>query len=211
MENAASTCVIVFAKAPIEGQAKTRLIPAIGATAATQLYCAMVHKALKTATQAGLGQVILCCAPDEHHDFFATCARKYNVMLMSQSGGDLGTRMFDALHQGLQKYACALIIGTDCPALSMSDLCDAAAALTSHEVVVVPAEDGGYVLIGAARADARLFNDIAWSGPHVMRDTRRNVDLMGWRVKELHMLWDVDVPADLQRLAEAGIFVPLCK
>jgi hypothetical protein len=77
---------------------------------------------------------------------------------------------------------------------------DAARALRSHDVVLVPADDGGYVLIGSNMPQPGLFNDIAWSTAQVMAQTRERARTLGLRVYELAPLWDVDVDSDLARM-----------
>jgi uncharacterized protein len=195
--------VIVFAKAPVPGEAKTRLIPQLGARGAARLHGALIERALETARAAGLGGVQLCCAPDTTHPFFAACAARHGVALTAQTGNDLGARMLSALDRVVQRAGPALLIGTDCPALTSDHLREAAAALTAgHDAVLGPAEDGGYVLVGLQCTSPRVFEGIAWGGPDVMRDTRARLAALGWRWHEIAELWDVDRPADLMRFAE---------
>jgi rSAM/selenodomain-associated transferase 1 len=195
--------VIVFAKAPVPGGVKTRLIPRLGARGAASLHAALVERALETACAAQVGRVELCCAPDASHPFFAACAQRFAVALTTQTAGDLGARMHAAFERVLPDFGNALLIGSDCPALTPEYLRAAGAAIQSgHDAVLGPAEDGGYVLVGLARTSPRVFDDIAWGGPDVMRDTRARLDALGWRWHELAALWDVDRPGDLARLAE---------
>lgn len=94
-----------------------------------------------------------------------------------------------------------LLIGTDCPALTERHLAAAEAALAQgNDAVFIPAEDGGYVLIGLQRPCPEVFRDIAWSTAHVMAQTRARLLEAGLRWKELETLWDIDRPADLARL-----------
>lgn len=192
--------VAVFAKAPIAGLAKTRLIPALGAQGAARLQREFTRHALQTAMAAGLGPVTLWCAPEAGHRFFRALRRTMGVECRVQAAGDLGERMHAAF-----RAHCAqgplLLIGTDCPALSPSDLRGAAQALCDgHDAVLGPAEDGGYVLVGLRRPQPALFSGMTWGTPTVMSETRARVRALGLRVMELATLWDVDVPADLQRL-----------
>jgi glycosyltransferase A (GT-A) superfamily protein (DUF2064 family) len=101
-----------------------------------------------------------------------------------------------------------LIIGSDCPALTADHLHQAAAALAAHAAVLIPAEDGGYVLIGLRRARAEVFADIAWSTPQVLPATRDRLRSAGLAWMELPALWDVDRPADLTRLARLAATRP---
>lgn len=189
--------VIVFAKAPVPGAAKTRLIPALGAAGAAQLHEWLVERALETACAADCGPVELCCAPDRAHPFFAACAARFDVSLTDQGAGDLGERMHRALAAGLP----AVLIGADCPAMTPEYLRDGAGALAAgYDAVLGPAEDGGYVLIGANRIRPDAFARIRWGGPDVMEQQRARLRETGWRWKELAPLWDVDRPDDLERV-----------
>ena len=195
--------VIVFARAPVPGEVKTRLIARLGARGAAALHAALVERTLETACSARVSRVELCCAPDESHPFFLACAQRFGVALTAQAEGDLGARMHAAFERVVPGSGRALLIGTDCPALTSAHLRDAAAALQAgHDAVLGPAEDGGYVLIGLARTSPRVFDGIGWGGPDVLRDTRARLGALGWRWHELAELWDVDRPDDLARLAE---------
>ena len=96
--------------------------------------------------------------------------------------------------------AGTLVIGTDCPALTPALLRLAANTLAGHDAVVVPAEDGGYVLIGMRQAAPRIFDAVDWSTGHVMAQTRARLAEMDWRWQEFAPLWDVDRGEDLERL-----------
>jgi hypothetical protein len=196
------TATVVFARAPVPGEAKTRLIPALGAAGAAALHERLVDRALATAAAAALGPVELCCTPDEAHPALAALARRHGARLGAQGPGDLGERMNAAFRRVLAGAPRAILIGCDCPALAPRHLREAAAALAGgHDAVLAPAEDGGYVLIGLARVPAGLFAGIAWGGPDVLEQTRARLAGLGWRWLELETLWDVDRPEDLARLA----------
>lgn len=191
--------LIIFAKAPVAGAVKTRLVPALGAAGAARLHERLVDRALATACAAGLGPVALACAPDGSHPFFASRAARFEVSLIEQGPGDLGERMHRALVAGLP----ALIIGADCPAMTPEYLREAAAALTAGvDAVFGPAEDGGYVLVAARRVRPEVFAQIGWGGPDVMEEQRARLRAFGWRWSELAPLWDVDRPRDLARLRD---------
>jgi len=93
-----------------------------------------------------------------------------------------------------------LIVGTDCPVLTPEHLQRAADALHTHDAVLIPAEDGGYVLIGLRRALPSVFQRVDWSTPRVMAQTRERLNALGASWLELPALWDVDDPQDWQRL-----------
>lgn len=205
MERAAISCrIMVFAKAPTPGEVKTRLVPALGATVAAQLHRQLVERTLFTALAARLGAVELWCTPGTNDAFFAACARQYGVSLRAQGEGDVGMRMERALEFALAEGSPALLIGSDCPALTAEYLREAAAGLSGgNDAVFGPTEDGGYVLIGLARSpSAQLFENIAWGTAAVMRQTRARLARLNWRWRELATLWDLDRPEDLPRLRQ---------
>lgn len=195
-----SACIAVFAKAPQPGLAKTRLIPLLGAKGAATLQKLLIARALATANASGIGQVTLCCAPSADHPLLEQAAASAGAARTLQCDGDLGRRMHAAADTALARFSRVIIIGTDCPALTPAALREAARALADHDAVVMPAEDGGYVLIGLRRNDARVFADIEWGGAGVMAATRRNLAALGWRWREMNASWDVDQPADFVRL-----------
>jgi rSAM/selenodomain-associated transferase 1 len=197
--------VAVFAKAPVPGAVKTRLAALLGPGGAAALHAGLVRHALAAAVQSGVGPVELWCAPDETHPFFERCATEFHVALRRQQGGDLGERMrhaFDAAHAS---GAALILTGSDCPVLDAAALRTAAGALSSHDAVIAPAEDGGYVLVGLAKPMPRLFEAIAWGGSAVMGESRARLAEMGARWKELGTFWDIDRPADYARLQETGM------
>jgi len=196
--------ILVFAKAPVPGQVKTRLAPTLGKCGAAQLHRKLVERTLDTASTAALGAIELCCAPDASHAYFAACAKRHGLSLHTQGEGDLGVRMARALERPLALGAPALLIGCDCPVLTPAYLHEAATALAcGADAVFGPAEDGGYVLIGLARAPrAQLFEAISWGTDTVMQDTRARLRQLGWCWRELAPLWDVDRPEDLLRLRQ---------
>jgi len=202
---AAISCrIMVFAKAPTPGRVKTRLVPALDEAAAAELHRQLAERTLRTALAAGLGEVELWCAPNAHDAFFADCAEQFGVSLRNQGEGDVGIRMARALEIALADGSPALLIGSDCPALTAEYLRDAAAACVGgNHAVFGPAEDGGYVLIGLARSPpAQLFENMAWGTATVMQETRARLARLNWRWHELATLWDVDRPEDLLRLAQ---------
>jgi rSAM/selenodomain-associated transferase 1 len=194
--------IAVFAKAPVPGEVKTRLAAVLGADGAARLHERLVERALATAAEARLGPLTLWCAPDETHPFFQQLARHGGVTLRRQEGADLGERMHRAFEASPGPL---LLIGSDCPALVPRDLHAAADALRTHDAVFIPAEDGGYVLVGLAAPDARIFADVAWGTASVMARTRENLAVAAVEWRELGELWDVDRPEAYARLQGAGL------
>jgi rSAM/selenodomain-associated transferase 1 len=197
--------VIVFAKAPVPGQVKTRLVELLGTSGASQLSEHLAFHTLQTAFCSRVGPVVLWCAPSAEHPFFRRCAEEFNVDLHPQPGGDLGRRMADAFRQTLKGARAALLIGTDCPSLTGEDLQEAAFVLGQKtEAVMVPAEDGGYVLIGLRRPAPGLFEGVPWGTEKVLPETRRRLRNLGWSWHELPVRWDVDRPEDVKRMIAEG-------
>ena len=190
--------IAVFARAPVAGAAKTRLIPALGAQGAARLHRQLVLQTLKTAYAAKLGPVTLWAAPDTSHRFFRALTKR-GVACQSQSAGDLGERMQHTLSSTLPLPT--LLIGSDCAPLQASHLVAAADVLRAgHDAVFLPAEDGGYVLIGLnVEASSILFDDIPWGSSEVMCATRLRLAHLGYSWQEPVTLWDIDHPADLER------------
>ncbi len=204
------TRIIVFARAPEPGAAKTRLIPLLGAKRAAALQRILIDRTISTALAAGIGPVELWCAPSALHPLLVCCAEYHGIGTASQCDGDLGTRMLHAAVSALAATPRVIIIGADCPALTARDLQRAVAALANgNDAVLIPAEDGGYVLIGLKWWDARLFADIAWGTDQVMAATRERLAALAWRWLELPPAWDIDRPADFERLAASGLIPDL--
>jgi uncharacterized protein len=198
--------ILVFARAPVPGAAKTRLIPLLGADAAATLQDRLLRRALATAQAAAPARLELWCAPDTAHPLLAAAAQAGQATLHLQQGADLGARMAHAFADVLQRAHHAVCIGTDCPVLSVRHLHEAAAVLRAgNDAVLAPAEDGGYALIGLARNEPRLFSGIAWSSAQVMAQTRDRLRACALRWQELETLWDVDRPEDWQRLQQSGL------
>lgn len=192
--------VAVFAKAPIPGLAKTRLIPALGAAGAARLQRQMTRVAVQCARAARLGPVTLWCAPSVCHRFFRAMHRTTGVVCLAQSDGDLGDRMHTAFRVHCPEGPL-LLIGADCPALRPDHLRSAARALNDgNDGVFCAAEDGGYVLVGLRQPQRALFAGMNWSTSGVMSETRMRAQQLGIKVLELETLWDVDLPADLERM-----------
>lgn len=204
MAGAPDCLISLFAKAPVPGQVKTRLIPLLGAAEAAAFHASCVRQALSTAIEADVGPVEICCAPTVSPPFFQAIGSALPISLTEQGEGDLGERMHRALARGLERHTAMILIGADCPALAAQDLRDAALALQTHDTVLAPAEDGGYVLIGARRVASGLFANIRWSTGEVMARTRANLASLGWSTAELRTLWDVDRPEDYERLQREG-------
>ena len=194
--------ILVFAKAPVPGLAKTRLIPALGRDGAADFQAALTRRSLGTACTAFPGAVTLCCTPDTSDPWFQGLAAEFSVRLWDQLGADLGARMDHALTQALVDHERAILIGTDCPVLTSDMLRDVDTAMKEGEAetVIVPAEDGGYVLVALSRPFPTLFTGIEWGTERVLTETVHRIDEDGRPARILSPLWDIDEPDDLKRL-----------
>jgi uncharacterized protein len=194
--------VLVFAKAPLPGRAKTRLIPRLGEAGAARLQARLTARTLRTARAAGFAAVELHATPSRTHGLFAFYGKSFHVKIKKQQGKDLGERMHNAFARALRRHRAAILIGTDCPALAPRDLRRAARLLRGGcDAVVAPAEDGGYALIGLRKVSAQLFSGILWGGPDVYAQTAKKLARAGYRWRALRTVWDLDRPADLERFA----------
>ncbi len=193
--------VAVMAKAPVPGLAKTRLMPLLGAAGAARAQRGFALRTLTTVRHAGIGATTVWCAPDAQHRFFRGLQLRHGVQCRPQPAGDLGHRMAIAMRAHFQDHAHVpwLIVGTDCPELTPAHLQQAANALRTHDTVLIPAEDGGYVLIGFAKPLPSVFERVDWSTDRVLAQTRERLREAGATWQELPALWDVDEPADWQR------------
>lgn len=200
--NAAADCeLIVFAKAPLPGLSKTRLIPALGAAGAAALAERLLDHAVAAGMSAGFAGVELCAAPDLSHPAFVRLLLRHDGLQPGEQGdGDLGARMHRALKRRTARGRSVLLIGTDAPALDAAALGAAARAFADHDAVFVPALDGGYALVGLKRPQACLFDNVAWSTPRVMAETRERARRAGLSWAEMPAVADIDQPADLANL-----------
>ena len=204
----ADGAVIVFARAPLPGRAKTRLAAKLGAWGAARLQARLTERAVQTAIASRCGPVELHGTPRASHPFFLRVRRRYSVVMREQSGDDLGERMHHALRAALQRHRYALLIGVDAPELRARDLRRALRLLRSGcDVVLAPAEDGGYALIACRRAPRPIFERIDWGGNDVQSQTVERFAQLRLRWRALRTVWDVDRPADVERLRQRRLFL----
>jgi rSAM/selenodomain-associated transferase 1 len=194
------TVILLFAKAPIAGSVNTRLIPDVGVQVATRLQVELIHQRLSILTHADLCSVELYCAPVMQHACFLQCEQQYSITLKQQVGKDLGQRMLNAAGAALKNYKYCMIIGTDAPALNSERIKQSIEELKAGmSVVFVPAEDGGYVLVGLQQAYDFLFKDISWGSAEVMQQSCDILLSNDIAFTELHSCWDIDRIEDYQR------------
>ena len=197
--------IVIFAKAPVAGLAKTRLIPALGAQGAADLARRMLDHTLAQSLATGVGPVELCVTPSPcdvawQNLVVAQSVVWSDVAWSDQGDGDLGERMARAVQRVTGAGESILLIGTDCPALDVALLRTAADSLKHFDATLVPSADGGYVLLGLNGFHASLFTDIRWSTASVAAETRRRMAQLGWNVQNNPTVHDIDDPADLRWL-----------
>lgn len=199
--------LVVFAKAPQPGSAKTRLIPALGRIGAATLARKLLGHALSQAAAAGMDAVELCMSPAPQDSAWRDVEIASSITLTAQGEGDLGERMARALERAILQHQCpVMLMGTDCPGLTSGRLSEAARQLTRHDAVLLPARDGGYVLIGLNAPCPELFSHMPWSTAVVAGETLRRMATLGLRVWQGPTLQDIDEAADLAQLP--GGFLP---
>jgi len=195
--------ILIFAKEPVVGRVKTRLIPALGAEGACQFHADCLEHTVSTRNAEQIAPVDLVVTPADQHRMCQKLADKYAMTLYTQCGHDLGERMAQAAEQALRSADYVLLTGTDSPALTKVAIEYALQQMVAgNDAVMIPAEDGGYVLLGLRRFIAELFTDMPWGTEQVAEITRKRCEEQGVTLVECPLLWDVDRPEDLVRLIE---------
>lgn len=191
--------IVILAKAPKAGWAKTRLVPALGELGAAALARRLLQHTITQAIHANVGSVELCMTP--FHDIAWRDIRVPKGITRSDQGdGDLGERLSRAGKRVTDSGEAVLLIGTDCPTLDAAQLQQVAQAMNEADAVLVPAADGGYTALGLNRFHPLLFSNITWSTDSVAFETLCRLGQLGWSVRQLPMLHDIDEPDDLQWL-----------
>ncbi len=201
MSTRSDTVIQLFAKQPVEGEVKTRLIPQIGAHNATAVYRHCLQYNLNLARQTPYDQQLWLNRMSEDKLF-----SQHPCHL--QQGKDLGEKMFNALNKGLSQYAKTILIGSDCLDLTLEILEKVDAKLSDNDLVIVPALDGGYVLVAASKQIVpEIFSDISWSTERVLQQTLTKC--MQHKIKTfiLDPLRDIDHAEDLQHYPELARYL----
>lgn len=194
------TRIIIFAKAPLAGYAKTRLIPVLSPAGAASLARQMLHHTLSSAVAAAIGPVELCVTPEITSPGWSGVELAQEIEISVQGDGDLGARLARAAQRSLEQDEAILLMGTDCVEMSAQRLREAALALERKDAVIYPAADGGYVLLGLTGFHPSLFSDIAWSSDKVASETVGRIRQLGWSLEMGPPMYDVDEPDDLKRI-----------
>lgn len=203
---AAEAALIIFGKAPIPGQVKTRLCPPLTPDEAATLHGSLVLDVVERSRGLAKLDRVFACAPSRDHVFFKVLGERHGLALIDQVGDDLGSRMDRAFRDVFAMgYQRILLVGTDVPALQASSLTQALGLLHNHDVVLGPALDGGYYLIGLKQPVPGLFADIPWSTDRVCAATTSKAEALGLKTALLPPCRDLDTIDDLLALAkEAG-------
>lgn len=187
--------VCIFARAAVLGAVKTRLAATLGAQAALDAHVRLVQDTLSRLTRVD-GVSTELWLDHAQHPVGRQWGRRWQVPVRQQVGDDLGARMHHALLSGLDRGCRTLVVGTDCPAIDGHYLRSAVMALEQHDVVLGPAEDGGYGLIGLRRSAPELFQNIPWGTGDVLDASLAAGARAGLSVCRLDEIWDVDTAAD---------------
>jgi rSAM/selenodomain-associated transferase 1 len=202
--------LVIFAKAPIPGHVKTRLCPPLTPDEAATLHGSFVLDTLERTKLASTKLKLpidryLACAPSSTHVFFKIMEERQGVRVIDQVGDDLGARMHQAFETIFARgYRQVLILGADVPTLPLDHIKHALTKLEQSDLVLGPAQDGGYYLIGLTRPAPELFIDIPWSTDQVLRLTQDKAATGGLKTALLEPWRDVDTLADLQAMIDAN-------
>lgn len=200
--------VALYAKAPVLGKVKTRMQAVLGLEGALSLHKALIRYMFRNLQESRLCPIQLWVAQSQESsnpnkppdEYFLSLCNKRNIF--DQSGADLGAKMAFTARQVLQSSDYVVLVGSDCASVDAAYLEQALRALESGEQIVLgPAEDGGYVLLGLRVVPDCLFEAVPWGEEQVMAITRQNLAAAGLSWLELEPRWDVDRPQDLPRLA----------
>ena len=196
---------IVLTKAPVAGFVKTRLIPTLGKQGACDLYIQLLTRlenTLKNVVDKTHSQVALWVAGDDQHEAFIPW-QSFATFYQQPTESDLGVRMAVAVQSSLARGCVPVLIGVDVPDLDEAYLINCTQQLESHELVISPAEDGGYGLLGLKQFYAELFENKNWGTDSVFEKTKKDLDALRLKVVYLPRVWDVDEPADAKRWLQA--------
>lgn len=200
------TQVIILAKAPQPGMVKTRLIPVLGAVGAAGLARCLLERVLAEAVACGADRIELCGAPAPDDPVWRTVHIPQGILRATQTGGDVGERMLRALTLGLAHSDKVILAGADCPGLDQEVMRRSIASLNNHDATLIPAPDGGYVLIGLKRINPAIMREIPWGTKVVFPRTLERLAELGYTVMVQPALRDIDRAEDLQFLPDLPPF-----
>ncbi|MCW8933808.1 MAG: TIGR04282 family arsenosugar biosynthesis glycosyltransferase [Gammaproteobacteria bacterium] len=183
-------------KAPLPGFCKTRLTPYLSPEEASIFYKTLVKNCFNKIKVIKNTDISIYTYPDINHPFIKSLNKQYTTTCHLQTGANLGERMFNALNESLKTYDKSVLIGTDCPQLDQNYIDHAFKALDQYDMVLGPADDGGYVLVGATKIETQLFDSINWGTDTVLKQSLHNAKKAAYKTHLLDTLWDVDTPED---------------
>jgi len=196
-EASASVLIIQFAREPVPGQVKTRMLPHLSPDEACKLHSDLVLWSCRRLLSSSLAPVQLHVAGDKRHRVFEQCQAMGVSKILEQRGADLGQRMYRAISAALTVHEKVVLVGSDCPGIDADYVGSALRALDRVPLVLGPAEDGGYVLIGATQIDWLLFEGVNWGSAAVLSQTLERLARLDWEFEELDCSRDIDRPEDL--------------
>ena len=195
------TALLVFTRTPDPGSVKTRLLSVMDAQRAVTIQADLLQRTLETARASAADNIELWCTPTTQHPVLLELEDRFSLTLRSQAGAGLGERMCFAMEQALQVYRHVALVGSDCMDLAAADIDLALEQLgAGTDVVLGPALDGGYYLVGLSRLYRELFAGIKWGTDQALQDTRERVAQLGLKLYELPVRRDLDRPEDLRYL-----------
>lgn len=195
-------CLQIFAKAPIPGRVKTRMQPVLSPIESAQLAKQLLETTLDHSEQLADCDRQLWCAPACDHPWLQTLTKNHDLQCFDQIKGDLGRRMWHALNQGIKNHQAVVLIGSDCPFLTTDYLSQTFLSLQQKKTLVIsPANDGGYVLIGSNQPVPRtVFEQIHWGSNTVLEETLYQLKKAAIEYTLHPALDDIDRPEDLRLL-----------
>jgi uncharacterized protein len=194
--------LIIFAKQPVVGEVKTRLLPRYTAAQAAAIAAALIEHTVELVSSIWRGPVYLAAAPSADHPLLAALSRRYPITLSSQARGDLGQRMHTALMHACRAHGAAAVIGCDVPHCPPAVVAQAQVLLKEGKNVLGPSDDGGYYLIGLTQPYATLFEGIEWGESSVLETTLARARDISLDFELLPCLRDIDTADDLRAAAD---------
>jgi len=203
---ASALALCIFVKPPLPGRVKTRLTPPLTQAEAAALAAAFFEDTLALARSREWARVVVAC------DGRPSALDLGAAEVWSQGNGDLGARLERVLRRALADSEAAIAVGTDSPGLPRELLDAARLHLSEHDAVVGPSQDGGFYLLGLRRCPPGLLAGLPWSAANTRARTLARLRSQGFSVAETEPWFDVDLPADLERLKDllrqASIYAP---
>ena len=196
--------LLVFAKAPVLGKVKTRLIPLLGEQGALDFHIASIRCALEQRAAMQLSPVVLYIK-GQPPTWLTELCRRLSVDVVQQLGENLGERMLHAATEQLSQARHVVLTGTDCLTLTTDRLTQLYQSLEENDAAIIGAEDGGYVALGLTQLSAAFFTQFPFGDAQVYQKTVDVMQSLNWRYAELAKTWDVDRPKDIQRWVKSTV------